>query len=212
LAKGGGDGGSATGVRRRARRPGFFPPSCSRPYRSKKRDPRLVHGAPPSPARPPRRWTVVAAAADVGRLSPPRSGYGCARPRTHSERNRKARLTLGRERSRNPLRLIPTLPLTPSTLATRTFSNSPAPLRRKLREALSPTELEVENDSAKHAGHAGNPGGGPDAETHFNVRVVSAAFAGQRLVARHRTINGLLRDEFAAGLHALSMKTLAPGE
>jgi stress-induced morphogen len=40
-------------------------------------------------------------------------------------------------------------------------------MQRKLTEGLSPVVLNIVNESHKHAGHAGNPGGGPDAETHF---------------------------------------------
>jgi len=44
-------------------------------------------------------------------------------------------------------------------------------LHRKLQERLAPVSLKVTNDSHKHAGHAGNPGGEPDAETHFRIEV-----------------------------------------
>jgi len=70
----------------------------------------------------------------------------------------------------------------------------------------------ITNDSGKHKGHAGNPSGADDAETHFTVDVESEAFAGMKLLARHRAVNELLRAEFDAGLHALSIKAKAPGE
>lgn len=83
---------------------------------------------------------------------------------------------------------------------------------RKVQEALAPSTLSITNDSSKHAGHSGNPSGAPDAETHFTLTVVSDAFAGKSLVQRHRMIYGLLKEELDAGLHALALKTKAPGE
>jgi len=82
-------------------------------------------------------------------------------------------------------------------------------IREKLQQALSPTVLDVVDDSARHAGHAGH---GEAGETHFNVKIVSAAFAGQGRVARHREVNALLAQEFKDGLHALQLILLAPGE
>lgn len=82
-------------------------------------------------------------------------------------------------------------------------------IRESLEKAFAPTLLEVEDDSARHAGHAGAaPGGG----THFNVRVVSAAFIGRSLVERHRMVNDALAEEFATGLHALSIVAKTPDE
>lgn len=78
-----------------------------------------------------------------------------------------------------------------------------------LRAALSPLRIEVIDDSPKHAGHAGAR---PAGETHFTVRVVSAAFAGASRVARQRLVNDALKAEFDAGLHALAMDLKAPGE
>lgn len=78
-----------------------------------------------------------------------------------------------------------------------------------LRERFAPTILQVEDDSAKHAGHAGaRPGG----ETHYSVLVVSDRFAGLGRVERHRLVNEALADEFGAGLHALALSLKAPGE
>ena len=78
-----------------------------------------------------------------------------------------------------------------------------------LSAALAATLVTVEDDSVRHAGHAG---AGPDGETHYNVRVVSAAFAGLSRVERHRRVNALLAAEFASGLHALSLVLLTPEE
>ncbi|MGD2133673.1 MAG: BolA family protein [Maricaulaceae bacterium] len=82
-------------------------------------------------------------------------------------------------------------------------------IRSILSQTFDPAELVVEDDSARHAGHAGaRPGGG----THFNVKIVADAFAGLTPVARHRKVNDALADEFARGLHALSIVAKAPDE
>jgi len=91
-------------------------------------------------------------------------------------------------------------------------SCSPRAHRRKLTAALRPLQLSVANESHLHAGHAGNPGGGPDAETHFRVEIVSDAFAGLTPVARHRLVYQALRTELAEGLHALALKTKTAAE
>lgn len=82
-------------------------------------------------------------------------------------------------------------------------------ITRKLTEALAPSELEVLDESQRHVGHAGYREGG---ESHFSVTVVAAAFEGKSRVERHRMVNRLLSEEIAAGLHALSLKTLTPAE
>jgi BolA protein len=82
-------------------------------------------------------------------------------------------------------------------------------LERKIAEALSPKTLEITDESHHHAGHAGARAGG---DSHFNVVIVADAFAGKSRVDRQRLVNGLLADEFAAGLHALSLTTLTPEE
>jgi BolA protein len=85
-------------------------------------------------------------------------------------------------------------------------------MMEKLNEALAPELLDVVDDSHRHAGHLGNPGSAAGSETHFSVKVVSAAFVGKSRLARHRMINGVLADELAAGLHALAIDARAPGE
>jgi BolA family transcriptional regulator, general stress-responsive regulator len=87
-------------------------------------------------------------------------------------------------------------------------------IRKKLTTALSPTRLEIEDDSARHAGHhhEGGMDGQPGGESHFNITVVSAAFVGQGRVQRQRTINAALRDELAGPVHALSIRALTPAE
>jgi BolA protein len=79
----------------------------------------------------------------------------------------------------------------------------------KLRAEFAPVRLSVEDESSKHHGHSGWREGG---ETHFKVEIVSAAFDGQTRVARQRLVYAALKDEFAAGLHALALTTLTPSE
>ena len=82
-------------------------------------------------------------------------------------------------------------------------------IRQKLTAAFQPSRLEIEDDSARHDGHAGaRPGG----ESHFNVTIEAQAFAGAAKVARQRMIYHALAEELAGPLHALSLKALAPGE
>lgn len=84
-----------------------------------------------------------------------------------------------------------------------------ARIRDKLERAFAPDRLEIVNESHLHAGHHGSPGTG---ESHFRVLIVSAAFAGQNRVARHRLVNDTLADELRDGVHALAIKAVAPGE
>src|SRR5512138_3898013 len=79
----------------------------------------------------------------------------------------------------------------------------------KLTAAFQPLRLEVEDDSARHAGHAGSRPGG---ESHFNVVIVSSAFRGAPKVARQRMVYRALSEELAGPVHALSVKALAPEE
>ncbi len=82
-------------------------------------------------------------------------------------------------------------------------------IRTKLTTVFAPTRLEVVDDSARHAGHAGaRPGG----ESHFNVLIEAPAFAGLGKVARQRQVYAALSDLLAGPVHALSLKALAPGE
>ena len=82
-------------------------------------------------------------------------------------------------------------------------------IQHKLTDAFAPTRLEIEDDSGRHAGHAGaSPGG----ESHFNVVIESAAFTGVARVARQRMVYQAVAEELAGPVHALSVKALAPGE
>jgi BolA protein len=87
-------------------------------------------------------------------------------------------------------------------------------IREKLVSALSPTQLELEDESWRHAGHhhEGGMDAKPGGESHFNLTVVSQRFEGQGRVARQRTINALLAEELAGPVHALSIRALTPAE
>jgi stress-induced morphogen len=89
------------------------------------------------------------------------------------------------------------------------MSNRVARIETALRDHFAPTIMQVEDDSAKHAGHSGARAEG---ETHYSVLVVSDRFTGLNRVARHRLVNAALGDEFSAGLHALSLTLRAPSE
>lgn len=82
-------------------------------------------------------------------------------------------------------------------------------IRRKLTDALAPARLEVNDESHRHAGHAGAR---PEGETHFDVTVVSAAFEGKSRVERQRMVYALLADELAERVHALALTTKTPAE
>ena len=73
-------------------------------------------------------------------------------------------------------------------------------IEAKLADAFAPEHLEVINESSGHNVPAGS-------ETHFKVVIVAAAFASQRLIARHRQVNAVLAEELAGGAHALSLHT-----
>jgi len=87
-------------------------------------------------------------------------------------------------------------------------------IREKLTIGLSPERLEVEDDSARHAGHhhEGGMDGQAGGESHFNLTVVAATFAGQGRLQRQRAVNALLREELAGPVHALSIRALSPEE
>lgn len=82
-------------------------------------------------------------------------------------------------------------------------------MRRKLTEQFRPVRLDVVDDSQRHAGHAGAQPGG---ETHFDVTIVSDAFAGIDRIARQRLVYQTLAEEIAGGVHALALRTLTPAE
>jgi BolA family transcriptional regulator, general stress-responsive regulator len=80
-------------------------------------------------------------------------------------------------------------------------------IRRTLIAALQPTQIEIDDDSHRHAGHAGAKKGG-----HYNLRIVSAAFAGLTPIARHRLIYATLGAMMQTEIHALSIIAKTPEE
>jgi BolA protein len=78
-----------------------------------------------------------------------------------------------------------------------------------LEAALQPEAIELQDDSAQHAGHAGASAG-----AHFTLRITAAAFTGRPRVARHRLVYDSLRPWMApgGGIHALAIDARAPGE
>ncbi|KAL8448609.1 hypothetical protein Emag_003924 [Eimeria magna] len=82
-------------------------------------------------------------------------------------------------------------------------------MEKKLQEALSPSFLEIINESAAHKGHAGNPSPHLE-ETHFMLRIRSNKFRGKSLVQQHRLIYEVLRQELKEGVHALSIQSGEP--
>jgi BolA protein len=81
-----------------------------------------------------------------------------------------------------------------------------ADLEATLREKLQPSALEVIDESAAHAGHAG--AGAEGYGTHFRVRIASPLFDGQSRVARHRLVYDALHFFIAEGVHAIAIETL----
>jgi BolA family transcriptional regulator, general stress-responsive regulator len=81
-------------------------------------------------------------------------------------------------------------------------------IRETLAQAFAPAHLQVDDDSAKHAGHAGARGGGG----HYNVLIVSEAFVGLDLVTRQRRVYAALGDAMRREIHALALRTLTPAE
>lgn len=83
--------------------------------------------------------------------------------------------------------------------------NTQQTIQQKLRSALSPLHLEVINESDNHNVPKGS-------ESHFKVVLVSKAFEGESLVARHRQVNKLLAEELQGGVHALALHTMTPDD
>jgi BolA protein len=86
-------------------------------------------------------------------------------------------------------------------------------IRAKLDAAFTPESLTVTDESSRHAGHAGaTRDDGSQGETHFHVRLVSAAFEGVSRVERQRRVYAVLKGELAGPVHALSLAALTPAE
>jgi len=79
----------------------------------------------------------------------------------------------------------------------------------RLNSALSPTAMELVDDSEQHRGHGGH---NPEGESHFSLRIESPSFAGKNRVQRQRMIYAALGDLLVSRVHALSIKARAPGE
>ena len=80
---------------------------------------------------------------------------------------------------------------------------------RRLNSSLSPSQVELIDDSEQHRGHGGyNPAG----ESHFMLRIESPAFAGKSRVERQRLVHKALGDLLDERVHALSIRATAPGE
>ena len=79
-------------------------------------------------------------------------------------------------------------------------------MREALQQALQPESLEIEDESHLHAGHAGAAGGAG----HYQVRIVSAAFAGLSAVARHRLVYAALAHLMPREIHALGISAQVP--
>ena len=80
-------------------------------------------------------------------------------------------------------------------------------IRALVQDSLHPVRLEIRDDSAAHAGHAGGGGKG-----HFYVRIVSEVFSGKSLVERHRLVHDVLAALMETDIHALALSTKAPEE
>jgi BolA protein len=81
-------------------------------------------------------------------------------------------------------------------------------IRSRLEAALEPSVLDLGDDSALHAGHAGAASGGG----HYRVKLVSNRFEGLKLVMRHRLVYDAVRDMMHSEIHALAITALAPSE
>ena len=83
-----------------------------------------------------------------------------------------------------------------------------AAIEKQLQQRLNPTSLEVIDESAAHAGHAGANAEGFG--THFRIRIASPTFAGKNRVARHRLVYDAMQNFIDQGLHALAIEIVKP--
>lgn len=82
-------------------------------------------------------------------------------------------------------------------------------MRDILNNAFAPTHLEIEDESGRHAGHAGR-NNLPNGETHYHITMSANTLKGQSRVARARAVHEALAEEFKTGLHALSLTLSVP--
>lgn len=87
------------------------------------------------------------------------------------------------------------------------MSNRVRSIEDRLKQAFSPTYIELVDASAAHAGHAQVGGGG-----HFYLTIVSQSFAGKSLIQRHQMIYQVLSDLMQSDIHALSIRAYTPDE
>jgi BolA protein len=97
--------------------------------------------------------------------------------------------------------MLPGLPQAPESAATVER------IRSLVQDALRPLALQITDNSAAHAGHAGAGGGG-----HFQLHIVSERFVGLSRLERHRMVHAVLAELLDSRIHALALKTDAPGE
>lgn len=90
-----------------------------------------------------------------------------------------------------------------TTLGSNTLAQA---MQQRLSEKLQPTHVEVVDESAAHAGHAG--ANGTDFGTHFRVRIASPLFAGHSRVAQHRLVYDALQEFIDQGVHAIAIEVL----
>lgn len=88
------------------------------------------------------------------------------------------------------------------------MSNRVERIRTRLEQALHPLELDIEDESHRHAGHEG----ARDGRGHFRVHIVAADFTGLPLLRRHQCVYAALGDLMRTDIHALALDTRAPGE
>ena len=81
-------------------------------------------------------------------------------------------------------------------------------IRERLERGLAPSELQIVDESHRHAGHEG----ARDGRGHFRVRIVAAAFSGESLLARHRRVYAALGELMQTDIHALALDARAPEE
>jgi len=82
-------------------------------------------------------------------------------------------------------------------------------IKTVLESNFQPTELEIIDDSWKHAGHAGakEHGGG-----HFSIEIVAEIFAGKNRLQRHRMVYAALEKLFGSAIHAVNIRAITPAE
>lgn len=83
------------------------------------------------------------------------------------------------------------------------------PIMRERLAGLAPESLEIVDDSAAHAGHSGAAPGG---NTHWSIAIVSRAFEGKAMLARHRMVYAALGELMNNPIHAVQIRAIAPGE